>query len=150
MSGTALDKLSLTPTVQEFRDELGGNFVDSSVYTDAMIQPLLDMASVSLNPRRWGQFYRNGVEWFVAHFLTMSSIAGKAKGLSGYGMVSSKAVGSVSIGYDFSVGTELNAGHWNLTLWGRMYIHQARLVGMGGVQVGYPGSPPSVPGEPTM
>jgi hypothetical protein len=146
MSG-ALDQLTVAPTLTEFRDEMPA-FADSAKYTDAMIAPYLALASVAVNARRWGQFYRTGIKLMIAHYLALDAAqaAGRGSGLGGFGILSSKSVGPASVSYDTQSGTELNAGHWNLTLYGRRYISLVRLVGMGGVQIGYPGMPASSPG----
>ena len=42
----------------------------------------------------------------------------------------------VSFSYDSASAAELNAGHWNSTIYGKRYIALVRMVGAGPVQIG--------------
>jgi hypothetical protein len=52
------------------------------------------------------------------------------------GVINSKSVDKVSIGYDTAGGIEAGAGHWNLTIYGTRLIKLIKMVGAGPVQVG--------------
>jgi hypothetical protein len=84
--------------------------------------------------------FPTGEMLWAAHFITLDAMdaaaaaAGKPAGAVS-GLVSSKSVGSVSVGYDLSIGTEEGAGHWNLTSYGRRFWSFLRMAGMGGIQV---------------
>lgn len=116
-------------------------FSDSSVYTDDTLNINLTLTASMLDVNRWADWRPLGMALMVAHFMSLDErenrIAkrGGVPGTGSVGILSSKSIGSVSAGYDVSAGTELNAGHWNMTSYGRRYIHMARLVGAGGVQV---------------
>lgn len=126
--------------VFQFR-ELQPGFGDSSVYTDEAIGLYLTLAASMLDPNRWYDWRPLGMALMVAHWLSLDArevaIAkrGGIPGQGAIGILSSKSIGSVSASYDVSSGSETDAGQWNMTTFGRRYIHMARLVGMGGVQI---------------
>lgn len=137
MSGAT--KTITAPTLADFRDEMP-EFADSSKYQDGTVQDYLDLAVALLPVARWQNWYRLGVKMFVAHNLVLdqqATQAGTRGGLPGMtaGIMSAKSIGSVSVSYDTQAGIELNAGHWNMTTFGRRFINAARLVGAGGIQV---------------
>lgn len=115
-------------------------FNDSSIYTDEALNLDLTMAANMVGPR-WYNLRPMGMALFVAHFLSLDerenrvARRGGVPGQGAIGVLSSKSIGSVSAGYDTSSGSEDGAGQWNMTSYGRRYIHFAKLVGMGGVQI---------------
>lgn len=138
MSGTS-DKTTLAPSLADFRNEMP-EFADSSKYDDGIVQMYLDLAVALLPLARWGNWYRLGIKMFVAHNLVLdqqATQAGQRGGLPGMtaGIMSSKSIGSVSVSYDTQAGIEVDAGHWNMTTFGRRFINAVRMVGAGGVQV---------------
>lgn len=116
-------------------------FKDSSIYSDDMLNLDLTLAASMLDPSRWYDWRPLGMALMVAHFMSLDerenrvAARGGVPGQGGVGILSSKSIGSVSASFDVSSGSELNAGHWNMTTYGRRYIHMARLVGAGGVQI---------------
>lgn len=116
-------------------------FNDSSIYSDDMLNLDLTLAASMLDANRWHDWRPLGMALMVAHFMSLDerenrvAKRGGVPGQGGVGILSSKSIGSVSASFDVSSGSELNAGHWNMTTYGRRYIHMARMVGTGGVQV---------------
>ena len=137
-------------TLAAFRETFGTAFQDRNRYTDANVTLYLTIAANVLPVDRWGDWYAAGLGWFTAHFVVLDARADEyaAKGqLPGFmvGILTSKSVGGASAGYDVSSGMEMDAGHWNLTDWGRRFLRTARMVGTGPIQVngscfGAPGS----------
>lgn len=127
-------------TAAQFR-QLQPGFADSSVYTDESIGGYLTLAASMLDPNRWADWRPLGMALMVAHYLSLDAREAKAAarggipGQASVGILSSKSIGGVSAGYETSSGAETGAGQWNMTSFGRRYIHMARLVGAGGVQV---------------
>lgn len=117
-------------------------FADTARYPDAMLDFWSGIGERLMFPQqhRWDTVYDYGLQLFVAHNITIASQnvkAGAAGGVPGgvSGPTTSKAVGSVSVSYDAASSIEPNAGHWNLTTYGKMLIHLARMIGAGGIQV---------------
>lgn len=130
-----------TLTTDQFRQDLP-EFADKIRFPDTMLTFWLNFALLAVaNSRRWGSLLNMGQEMFIAHNVTLERRAmdeaarGLAPGMSP-GIVNNKSVDKVSVGYDTQGGAELNAGHWNLTIYGTRYVRMARQVGMGPVQVG--------------
>lgn len=88
----------------------------------------------------WQNQWNTGVSLYVAHEITMAAQNSQAAqtsgtpGLSG-GVANTKTVGAATVGYDANTTTEKDAGWWNMTTYGRQYIHLARLFGMKCVQL---------------
>lgn len=130
----------MTVTVKTFRGAFT-EFADPARFPDAMLSYWLDIASKLVNTDRWGNLSDNGVSMFAAHNATLERRAMDEADLGGIpgmstGIVNNKSVDKVSVGYDTQGGVELDAGHWNLTIYGTRYIRLARQMGMGPVQVG--------------
>jgi len=95
-----------------------------------------ELVSVS----KWGGLYNQGIALFVAHNLVLQRknlLAAQGGGATGAstGMLASKAVGRVSVGYDNSNVALDNGGQWNLTTYGMQYLQLALMIGVGGVQL---------------
>ena len=117
-------------------------FADTARYPDAMLDFWAGIGERLMFPQqhRWDTVYDYGLQLFVAHNITIASQnvkAGAAGGVPGgvSGPTTSKSVGSVSVSYDTASSIEPSAGHWNLTTYGKMLIHLARMIGAGGIQV---------------
>lgn len=112
-------------------------FADTTKYTDAMITFRATMGEALLNEERWGDLLTYGLYLFVAHNLVFdakdeaSSAAGRAPGLTA-GVITSKGVGGVSVGYDAGQTQFENAGNFNMTKYGRDFWQLLQIVGMGG------------------
>lgn len=86
------------------------------------------------------------MEMWVAHNIVLEKQAQDAASVGGdpgtkQGVLNSKSVGGVSAGYDVQAVMELDAGFWNMTIYGTRFIRLARQVGAGPIQIGV-GSPP--------
>ena len=109
-----------------------------------------DIATSLLNPNRWPttpspttglSILDRGAELFVAHNLALEQRALKeaennAPPGTTQGPVSGKTVGPVSVTYDTASGIELDAGHWNDTIYGKRFIRMLRTVAAGPLYVG--------------
>lgn len=115
-------------------------FGDDTVYPDPQIQFGLDISTVCLSPYRWGSLLQAGVELMTAHQLALSQralqsgAAGGTPGAAG-GLVTSKSVSKVSVGYDVSSTAMEGAGPWNYTTYGQRFYWLMRMVGIGGYEV---------------
>jgi len=115
-------------------------FSDATNWPDSQINFYLAIADKMLLVSRWDDMKPYGVELFVAHNIVLAKSSfdsSNAGGLPGMlsGPTSSKAVGSASISYDTQAGIEKDAGHWNMTTYGKQFIHLARMMGAGAVQL---------------
>lgn len=115
-------------------------FANTAKYPDAQLTFWASIATAQVNVCRWGDMAPNGVFLYVAHEITLAyqnvksaSIGGTPGGQSG--PANSKAVGSVSVGYDTQQTAEKDAGWWNLTTYGKQFIRLARMFGAGVVQL---------------
>jgi hypothetical protein len=121
-------------------------FADETIYPDPTIQVWLDQAPV--DPCVWGDRYQLGQALWAAHELTKFGPQGLAStpGATGTGLPASKSVGQVSLSYDNSVGTDPEAGSYNMTLYGRQFWSMLKYLPIGPIQVG-PACSPLVPVE---
>lgn len=137
----------MTVTVAKFRADFTAFARDDS-FPNSEITFWLDIAYQLLNAQRWSTLLDFGAELFVAHNLALE-LKTKREGENGaspggtVGPINNKSVDKVTVGYDTASGVELEAGHWNLTIYGTRFIRMARMMGAGPVQVGA-GSPDGV------
>lgn len=135
-------------TLGQFREDYPqffnseGNFLGAP----AMLQEIVNMANLSIQPDRWGGSWRYAAGLYVAHYATLSLRSYAASNedpaqaaASGalIGVVSSAALGDASVSYDTSAitaGTE-GWGDLNATTYGQTLANRAKLVGMGGSYV---------------
>ncbi len=107
-----------------------------------------------------------GVELFIAHNLALEVQATDAAALNAVpgtvaGPIVSRSAGGVSISYDSSSGVERDAGHWNMTTYGRRLANLMNIVGAVPIQIGigfnptggmngpgWAGPPPFIVGSP--
>ena len=93
--------------------------------------------------RRWGESWQLGVCLFVAHWCTLYLRSQVPEGATARqilaagetrGLVTSKAVGGVSVSVDYSaVASDLNGwAAWKETTYGTQWATLAQMVGMGG------------------
>jgi hypothetical protein len=145
-------------TAADFRKNLPA-FQDKDKFDDSAVNFWLDIGQgtnigamnpnsiAMINAQRWGNVADLGVQLFAAHNLILeaqSMAAVKVNGLPGeyVGSVQSESVDKVSVNYDTSTTVETDAGHWNLTIYGKRFIRFARMAGAGGIQLGIGMSPP--------
>lgn len=132
-------------------------FKDPVAFPPAMVTWWLTFAAKFINQERWGlpgaggsaerTEFDYGQELYAAHQLTLEARAiaeatnGAQPGLA-FGMLNSKSVDKVSVGFDTGSVAELDAGHWNLTIYGMRFKRLADTFGAGPIQVGCGWVPP--------
>lgn len=116
-------------------------FADTSRYPDSQVQFWLDIGSVMCSAWVWGNAQQQGAELVCAHFLALGQLArqgasavGGVPGLA-RGIMNSKSVSKVSVGYDVGVTAMEGAGPWNYTIYGQQYYWLVLLAGTGGFEV---------------
>jgi hypothetical protein len=115
-------------------------FSDIVAYPNSMIEMWARVAGKQVNPRRWRDETLLGIQLYVAHEITLASGNLRTGGVGGApgsqsGPTNSKTVGSVTASYDTQQTAEKDAGWWNLTTYGKQFIHLARIFGAGVSQV---------------
>lgn len=110
------------------------------LYPDAQVTFWSDFGERMVLEKRWCTEKPTGVQLFTAHHLVLAKSnvdASTNGGLPGQisGPTASKTVGSASISYDTNSSLEEGAGHWNLTTYGKQFIHLARMFGAGAYQI---------------
>jgi len=124
-------------TAASFRTDFP-EFANTSAYPDATVNFWLGIASKRMDPLRWGELLDPGIELYIAHNLALSRpgvVAAAGGGVPGAaGIISSKAVGSVSKSYDTSTASVDGAGNYNATTYGTRYYELLMMFGAGGVQ----------------
>lgn len=126
-------------TVTQFRNDFP-EFANTTDYPDGVITFWLNVAIIMVNPQRWIRSTNLGQELFTAHNIVLEKMAADTTGAGGWpiskGPISSESPGAVGVSYDTSSASEKEAGHWNLTVYGTRFIHLAKLMGSGPIQVG--------------
>lgn len=115
-------------------------FANTTRYPDSMLTFWGGLAAKLLVITRWHDFYNEGTYLFVAHNIALQARNVQVASLGGTpgdnsGATSSKSVGQASVSYDNSASMEPDAGHWNLTTYGKQFIQLARIAGSGCVQL---------------
>lgn len=115
-------------------------FTDTVRYPSAQITFWATVAEQQVVATIWGNLYTQGVKLYVAHCITLAAQdvkAGSTGGMPGTsgGVPNNKTVGSVSVGYDSTATSEKDAGWWNLTNYGKQFIHLTRIFGAGCIQL---------------
>lgn len=126
-------------SVSVFRTQFP-EFADTEVYTTSDINLWATIAQAQVDVCRWKTLWLTGVSLYVAHEITISVKNKQIANFQGTpgtfgGIANTKTVGSGTIGFDSSTSTEKDAGYWNLTTYGKKYIHLARMFGVGAVQL---------------
>ena len=118
-----------------------------SLIPAAVMTQFIGMATATVKQGRWFSYWPMGMANFIAHFATLwlqrrtADVTPTAQQVIGAaesrGLQSSKSVGDVSVGYDFSIMTKGIDGWGNFmaTSYGLEYAQQARLLGKGGSYV---------------
>jgi hypothetical protein len=114
-------------------------FASAAQYPDPAVQMFLDVGASMCSPQLWCQYQQLGSELVCAHFLAMqqfSAQGGQGGGVPGLnrGLVNSKSVSKVSVGYDVGETSIEGGGPWNYTLYGTQFLWWAQLVGTGGYE----------------
>lgn len=127
-------------TISMFREIMPAFTED--VLPDAVLQHYIDMANGVVKEARWHSLWKEGMRLYIAHFATLylgvpdqgagrQAIANAGKLQGG---ITSKTVGSVSVGYDNgqAATSDLTGwGAWKLTTYGAQFATMARMVGAG-------------------
>jgi len=126
-------------TVNQFRHDFP-EFSDEAIYSQNMISFWSTLGAKVVSEDTFGNVYDEALSLFVAHNLVIqannvnASSGDGAVGLAG-GIEASKSVGSASVSYDTASTALPNAGHWNMTTYGKQYASMAQLFGCGGLHV---------------
>ncbi|MDE1905292.1 MAG: DUF4054 domain-containing protein [Rhodospirillales bacterium] len=120
-------------------------FAQPQDYPDATISFWLTFAYGLLPAASWGAQLDMGAGLVVAHHLVIAKrnlATAESGGIPGTvtGPVSSKAIDKVSASHDTKAVTWDGEAFWNQSTYGIQYWQIARLIGMGGIQLGTPGT----------
>ncbi len=125
-------------TIAAFRESFP-EFADIVKYPNATITVWSTLAIAQVNPNLWCTQTDLGVMLYTAHEITLaaqSQAAGVIGGTPGsQGVINTKTVGSVTVGYDTEQTKERDGGYWNQTTYGRQFLRLARIFGAGCVQL---------------
>lgn len=135
-------------TVEQFWEDYPQFFNAKGFFLGSlpMLEEIIRMANVSIQPDKWLDSWRYAVGLYVAHYATLSLRGYAASNetpqqaaASGalVGMVKSATLGDASVTYDTSAitaGTE-DWGDLNSTTYGQILANRAKLIGMGGTLV---------------
>lgn len=135
-------------TVEQFREDYPQFFNAEGYFLGSlpMLEQIIQMANVSIQPDKWLDAWRYAVGLYVAHYATLSLRGYAASNetpeqaaASGalVGVVKSATLGDASVSYDTSAltaGTE-DWGDLNSTTYGQMFANRAKLIGMAGSYV---------------
>ena len=135
-------------TVEQFREDYPQFFNSEGYFLGSlsMLEQIIQMANVSIQPDKWLDSWRYAAGLYVAHYATLS-LRGYAESnetpqqaaASGalVGMVKSATLGDASVTYDtaaITAGTE-DWGDLNSTTYGQILANRAKLIGMAGSYV---------------
>lgn len=121
----------------QFRSDMPEFATDAPLpggFPSNLVSRWLLQAQKQLDPTRWTDMYQQGIEWFVAHQLTLAKRDSMPNGQGSSGLPLSKTVGRGSVDYDTTAVTLKDGGPWNLTTYGTQLLYWARLFGSGGLQ----------------
>ena len=135
-------------TVEQFREDYPQFFNAEGYFLGSlpMLEQIIQMANVSIQPDKWLDSWRYAVGLYVAHYATLSLRGYAASNetpqqaaASGalVGMVKSATLGDASVTYDttaITAGTE-DWGDLNSTTYGQILANRAKLIGMAGSYV---------------
>ena len=135
-------------TVEQFREDYPQFFSSDGYFLGSlpMLEQIIQMANVSIQPDKWLDSWRYAVGLYVAHYATLSLRGYAASNetpqqaaASGalVGMVKSATLGDASVTYDtaaITAGTE-DWGDLNSTTYGQILANRAKLIGMAGTYV---------------
>ena len=135
-------------TVEQFRQDYPQFFNSEGYFLGSlpMLEEIIRMANVSIQPDKWLDGWKYAAGLYVAHYATLSLRGYAASNetpeqaaASGalVGVVSSATLGDASVSYDTAAltkGTE-DWGDLNSTTYGQMLANRAKLIGMTGTLV---------------
>lgn len=117
---------------------------DSVRFPDQLVTVYIGVASKMVNADLFDDLTDFAQSNVAAHYLSLGEAERKAAtrsavpGQAGLGVMSSKGADSLSASYDVGVGSEMGAGFWNLTRYGREWARLVKLFGAAPIQVGMP------------
>lgn len=135
-------------TVEDFRTDYPQFFNSEGYFLGSlpMLEQIIQMANVSIQPDKWLDSWRYAVGLYVAHYATLSlrgyaesnETPGQAAASGALvGVVKSATLGDASVQYDttaLTAGTE-DWGDLNSTTYGQILANRAKLIGMSGTYV---------------
>ena len=135
-------------TVEQFREDYPQFFNAEGYFLGSLpvLEQIIQMANVSIQPDKWLDSWRYAAGLYVAHYATLSLRGYAASNetpqqaaASGalVGMVKSATLGDASVTYDtaaITAGTE-DWGDLNSTTYGQILANRAKLIGMAGTLV---------------
>lgn len=135
-------------TVEQFREDYPQFFNFGCCFLGSlpMLEQIIQMANVIIQPDKWLDSWRYAVGLYVAHYTTLSlrgysesNETPQQAAASGalVGMVKSATLGDASVTYDTSAitaGTE-DWGDLNSTTYGQILANRAKLIGMSGTYI---------------
>lgn len=126
-------------TISAFRNTYP-EFTSTDKYPDTIITNWATIATSLVNCRAWKNSTLLGIQLYVAHEITLQAQSISSAQIGGTpgqqsGQINQKTVGSVTAAYDSVSAAEKDAGHWNLTTYGKQFIRLARIFGAGTIQL---------------
>jgi hypothetical protein len=141
-------------TVASFRVDFP-EFGSTADYPSSGINYYLALSGLLLNRRRFGRpgttvtnppnnMYDMAQELFVAHHVSLEAVAQRAAAAGKVpgtvtGPLSGGSTGPISVSYDTGAVINLEAGHWNSTVYGLRFRELVKMFGAGPVQIGIGG-----------
>ncbi len=115
-------------------------FSNSTDYPTTQFNFYFELGHKLLPKSRWDDLFDDGLQYFIAHYLTLFKRAMEREKLGAdagqvVGNETAKSIDGISVTMDVSSVLLLDAGHWNQTIWGIQFYQLASLVGAGGVQL---------------
>lgn len=126
-------------TVAQFRTTFP-EFAATARYPDAQVQFWLTLGYKRCRPTPWADLLDEGVQFYTAHNLVLerqaqdSAARGAVPGIA-TGVINSKSVDKVSLGYDTQAASVEGAGNYNLTTYGTRFMELVNIVGAQAIQV---------------
>ncbi|EKQ3556062.1 DUF4054 domain-containing protein [Salmonella enterica] len=125
------------PTIEQFRADFP-QFDNRQLYPDSQVAFRLAFADRMLNEKRLAEWFPYMACLVVAHYLTLYPRSARSAALGSVdtpGVVNSKSVDKVSIGYDTASTLNPDGGFWNRTTYGAEFYQTLLLFGAGGRQL---------------
>lgn len=109
-------------------------FLDETRFSAPLFEMFLEIAEGQLPLDRLGKSADLAVMLYIAHNMQMN-VDAEASGGKITGVINSKSVGPVSVGYDTASVLDQNGGTWNLTTYGARLRRLLRASCAGGIYV---------------
>lgn len=127
------------PTIAQFRADFP-QFSNEVTFPDAQVQFRLNLADKLLDENVFDDVFQYVVELFVAHYMALQAADNRSAAIGGAGgansgVMTSKSVDKVSMGYDSSATLNPDAGFWNNSRYGSEFYQLILMFGAGGRQL---------------